>query len=122
MLKNTLLDILIQALTSRMRILKVSGHSTQRSAREYRDAIDLARVVQFFSIFFVLFSYWSEPVWSPIISMLAMLVLVGIEGISMFAMLVLVGIEGMLVLAILVFQLSRSYRKISTQKMRQGNI
>ena len=52
--------------------------------------------------------------------MLAMLVLVGIEGISMFAMLVLVGIEGMLVLAILVFQLSRSYRKISTQKNVSG--
>ena len=52
--------------------------------------------------------------------MLAMLVLVGIEGISMFAMLVLVGIEGMLVLAILVFQLSRSYRKISTQKYASG--
>ena len=52
--------------------------------------------------------------------MLAMLVLVGIEGISMFAMLVLVGIEGMLVLAILIFQLLRSYRKIWTQKNASG--
>ena len=42
--------------------LSLSSFSAETSARDDRDAIDLARVVQLFSIFFVLISYWSDGV------------------------------------------------------------